>query len=1232
MNRILYTLFGLICCLIVQAQIKLETPSYLVYFTNQGEISYYINKQEVQPDTIYFRSGKNTGPRFEGVRLSLQKSNKKQVIFNGKKNNILYKIDYHDQKGILCVNISLTNQSQKLFMPENGISLCLGLNTYMDKFPEWNQTYFPTFLRAERTHFNGYFMTPEGKILTIASPDPIASWHYNYEQLTMVMQGKQINECLHRIYSVNLDLLHPLPLPQRHPQNLYALQSGETKTIRLFIKPSAKLEEVNSDLFTLTNAPVLAAKYYTVPVNQDFEGEIWSNELARFEIQTPRNEIDSIHTKVLKGYKKKWNYHPYSGEGMYTVTATDINGKISEMKLYVRPDFDFYLNQARTEALRIRPTSTHHAECFYPLYTYFLARRYQPNAQTDSIAEKVYNQIFPDLFDSESSEMRNGKFRIQDAATMVGVLTDRFQVTQKEEDLKNASLLADFLLRCQKEDGGYYNFVHNTHYTSVIYIAKSIMELMTEEQKLATKSNIWKDRYERHRNSVICALDDLESKGDNIQTEGQMTFEDGMISCSVAQLAYGALRINDSVRAKKYLSRAIELDKKHQCLTQILIPDCRMNGATLRFWEYPYTVNLMHGGMNSPCGWSAWKIYGSWYLYLLTGEHKYMKQVINALGSCLQLVNINTHKLNFSFLPDPYINCYQFNEIPFGSGIPKLQRVCLGEQYIPPISNWHKEPHETWHKKWGIDNFVHEIFKCMTEIFITNAYIHEHDDGSFETINCKTQYEKGTLYIDYAPKEIQHIHINLKQRTKIQICHSNQQFEQPAGTAWLMEQIPEDLSKFSDTMLAPTPPMGWNSFDSYGVYLHEKAAFDNLETMAKRFKSFGYEYFVIDNGWFGEYRLQPNTLYSTERHASDININEYGLLQPSLCYFPNGFEKLIKRCHELGLKFGLHLMRGIPRKAVKTNLPIYGTNFHAADIADTINICKWCHYNYGVDMSKPGSQEFYNSLINQLASWGVDFLKIDDIVPYPKEVEAIVRAVRQCGRKIIISLSPGDKVPTNHLKTFTQAQMLRITGDIWDTQNDIDKCFQAWETWNGKEHPGFWFDMDMIPFGYLQVMSPKTLNEKDISQSALYAGKGYTRHSQLTPEQKRTFITMRALAASPLMIGGDLPTMDDYSFKLLTNRDMIMCNQNGKMGKPIHQDKEIDIWRTDKSPTEGWIGIFNRSNNTQKRNISLHSITLPKNIILKDIWNHTNIIPNNKNEILVNLQAQDVLFIHYIIK
>lgn len=175
------------------------------------------------------------------------------------------------------------------------------------------------------------------------------------------------------------------------------------------------------------------------------------------------------------------------------------------------------------------------------------------------------------------------------------------------------------------------------------------MELMTEEQKLATKSNIWKDRYERHRNSVICALDDLESKGDNIQTEGQMTFEDGMISCSVAQLAYGALRINDSVRAKKYLSRAIELDKKHQCLTQILIPDCRMNGATLRFWEYPYTVNLMHGGMNSPCGWSAWKIYGSWYLYLLTGEHKYMKQVINALGSCLQLVNINTHKLNFSF-------------------------------------------------------------------------------------------------------------------------------------------------------------------------------------------------------------------------------------------------------------------------------------------------------------------------------------------------------------------------------------------------------------------------------------------------------------------------------------------------------------------------------------------------------------------------------------------------------
>lgn len=205
--------------------------------------------------------------------------------------------------------------------------------------------------------------------------------------------------------------------------------------------------------------------------------------------------------------------------------------------------------------------------------------------------------------------------------------------------------------------------------------------------------------------------------------------------------------------------------------------------------------------------------------------------------------------------------------------------------------------------------------------------------------------------------------------------------------------------------LARKPPLGWNSFDSYGVYLHEEAALANIEAMAAKLKPSGYEYFVIDNGWFGEYKLVPGTRYSAEKHASDVHINEFGLLQPSKTYFPHGLQPLIERAHRSGLKFGVHLMRGIPRKAVQLNLPIEGTRYTARQAANTASVCNWCHYNYGVNMDHPAGQAFYNSLIRQLAAWGIDLIKADDLVPYPQEIIGLANAIEQSGRDIIFSLS-----------------------------------------------------------------------------------------------------------------------------------------------------------------------------------------------------------------------------------
>ena len=398
--------------------------------------------------------------------------------------------------------------------------------------------------------------------------------------------------------------------------------------------------------------------------------------------------------------------------------------------------------------------------------------------------------------------------------------------------------------------------------------------------------------------------------------------------------------------------------------------------------------------------------------------------------------------------------------------------------------------------------------------------------------------------------------------------------------------------------------MGWNSYDSYGVYLHEKAAYANLEAMAQKLKPYGYKYFVIDNGWFGEYALQAGTLFPAEKHAHDIHINEFGQFLPSHVYFPNGLKSMVERCHVLGLKFGVHLMRGIPRKAYQLNLPIKGTPYTARDVANTDpqENCTWCTYCYGVDMTKPGAQAWYDGLIQHIADMGIDFIKYDDIVPHPAEVEAVAQAIRKTSRPIVLSLSPGGKVDPNAI---------------------------AWRKWQGREHPGFWIDMDLIPFGQLQLMSPAGHDQQpQNSHDIALAGKGTARWCQLTKPQMQTFITMRALAASPLMLGGDLPTLDAFTYDLVTNPEVLACNQNGVMGSLVYEKGGLETWRADKQGTTGagWIGVFNRTDQEIGLELTPELLGLKgTSYKLINVWNNNVKTLGNT----IKLPPQDVLFFKY---
>lgn len=434
-----------------------------------------------------------------------------------------------------------------------------------------------------------------------------------------------------------------------------------------------------------------------------------------------------------------------------------------------------------------------------------------------------------------------------------------------------------------------------------------------------------------------------------------------------------------------------------------------------------------------------------------------------------------------------------------------------------------------------------------------------------------------------------------------------------------------DAQTFSKTT---APFLGWNSYDCYGTHINDKLTNENLDAFIQKLKPSGYEYFVLDAGWFKHYDLKSGDIWPVKGEKGHMNYDEFGRLVPSKVLFPEGFNKIIEKAHQHGIKFGLHLMRGIPREVVKKNLPIKGTKYFARDIANVNDTCVWSDQNYGIDMDKPGAREYYNSVVELLAGWGVDFIKYDDIVHKPKEINAVADAIEKSGREIRLSISPGDDINPEYYKTYQRADMIRISRDIWDLREDIQISFDQWDHMLPYADKGFWLDMDMIPFGHIRVNYPATKNN-------LTAGRGYDRMDYFSSAQKRSFITQRAMAASPLFMGGALTTSPNTVFELITDPGMLKCNQNGVTGKLVtrvhNYSSKVDIWKTPnkKNETEGWIGVFNRNPyldiiKFDKKELGLNS---GMTYSLYDIWGKK--IIDDTVSFIFEIPADDVVFIRY---
>lgn len=353
---------------------------------------------------------------------------------------------------------------------------------------------------------------------------------------------------------------------------------------------------------------------------------------------------------------------------------------------------------------------------------------------------------------------------------------------------------------------------------------------------------------------------------------------------------------------------------------------------------------------------------------------------------------------------------------------------------------------------------------------------------------------------------------------------------------------------------APTPPMGWNSYDYYDTAVTEEAVKKNADFMAANMKDSGWEYIVVDIEWYSYGAGSDRKRYQYIPFAK-VAMDEYSRLLPCPERFPSavdgqGFAPLAKYVHDLGLKFGIHIMRGIPRQAANEHTAILGSTATANDLADPSNICTWNPDMYGVRTDVSGAQEYYDSIFKLYAEWGVDFVKCDDIcrmdMPTAKEeIKMLHKAIEKCGRSIVLSLSPGPALIEEAWCYEKYANMWRITDDFWDKWELLLNMFHRCELWQNHVSKGCYPDCDMLPLGML---------------GGGFADEHYT---HFTYEEQVTMMTLWCIFRSPLMLGAEMTKLDEKTLKLITNKDVNSLLWHSENAKQYERDDVHAIWVSD---------------------------------------------------------------------
>lgn len=401
--------------------------------------------------------------------------------------------------------------------------------------------------------------------------------------------------------------------------------------------------------------------------------------------------------------------------------------------------------------------------------------------------------------------------------------------------------------------------------------------------------------------------------------------------------------------------------------------------------------------------------------------------------------------------------------------------------------------------------------------------------------------------------------------------------------------------------IALTPPMGWNSYNCFGSAVHEDEVKANADYMAENLKQFGWQYIVVDFLWSYDNPPGSNIGNPFQKRLQDgsyipwLTMDQWGRLMPQPGKFPSafngkGFKPLADYVHSLGLKFGIHVMRGIPRQAVWAKSPVKGTKGVTADmVADTNSKCPWMNHMYGLAMSKPGAQEYLNSILDLYASWGVDFIKVDDIArPYSEaEVEGYKKAIEHCGRPIVLSLSPGATPLKEADHAVKNANMWRMADDFWDNWKEILGMMEYAKQWEGIGGPGHWPDCDMIQIGKLSKRGPV----------------GGERYSRFTKEEEITHITFWCIFRSPLMLGGNLPENRPFELQMFNNDEVLAVNQKGEDPRQLYKKDGKMVWFSHIHGSKDiYVALFNLTGEGNDVDIKFTAMGLKGKIKVRDLW------------------------------